>query len=64
VQKHQAEKRKVDLQEQLAFPWDWAKESYRQADGWELNKNRLSTDKYLLELGREHGPTTIPHRRR
>ena len=64
MQRHHAEKRQVDLQEQLAFHWDWAKESYRQADGWELNKNRLSTDKYLLELGREYGPTTIPHRRR
>ena len=64
MQDREAEKRRVDLEEQLTFPWDRASDRYRHADGWELNKNRISADKYLLEMGAEQGPATIPHRRR
>ncbi|HPT84262.1 MAG TPA: hypothetical protein PLM25_10245 [Limnochordia bacterium] len=64
MHKHEEGRRRADLEEQLAFPWDWAKDSYRHVDGWELNQNRMHTDKFLLELGKEHGPTTVPHRRR
>ncbi|HHT43380.1 MAG TPA: hypothetical protein GX014_08290 [Firmicutes bacterium] len=61
---HGLEKRKVDLEEQLVFPWDWARAHYRHVDGWDLNQNRMNTDKYLQEMGREYGPMTIPHRQR
>jgi hypothetical protein len=64
VQDYEAGKRQADLEEQLIIPWDWAWESYRHADGWELNRNRIGIDKYLVEMGKELGPTTIPHRRR
>ncbi|NLM41794.1 MAG: hypothetical protein GX199_05740 [Firmicutes bacterium] len=64
MQDHEEQKRRADLEEQLVFPWAWAKDTYRHVDGWELNQNRIAADKYLLEMGREYGPTTIPHRRR
>lgn len=61
---HEQGKMRVDLEEQLAFPWDWAKDSYRHVDGWELNQNRIGFDKHLLEMGKDYGPATVPHRRR
>lgn len=58
---HDPKRRQFDLEEQLSFPWDWVSSHYRHLDGWEINKNRINRDKYLLEMGKELGPTTIPH---
>ncbi len=58
---HDLERRRFDFEEQLVSPWDFAYLSYRHLDGWEINKNRISRDKYLLEVGKELGPITLPH---
>ncbi|HBG00132.1 MAG TPA: hypothetical protein DDW87_00965 [Firmicutes bacterium] len=58
---HNLKQRQLDLEEQLGKPWDFAYLHYRQLDGWEINKNRISRDKYLLEVAKELGSTTIPH---
>ncbi|HHY14993.1 MAG TPA: hypothetical protein GX521_02840 [Firmicutes bacterium] len=54
----------IDLREQLNWPWAWSGASYRCLDGWEINKNRVARDKHLMEMGRDFGPFTIPHRNR
>lgn len=61
---YELRRRRAELEEQLLFPWDWAQAHYRHVDGWEINKNRVIFDKYLQEVGREYGPTTVPHRQR
>jgi len=63
VQDREAEKRRVDSGGAVNFSLGLAKDSYRHADGWELNKNRISADKYLLKWGGT-GPGHNPHRRR
>ncbi|MFY9495468.1 MAG: hypothetical protein WAQ17_09800 [Limnochordia bacterium] len=55
---------KLDMEEQLNWPWDWSGAYYRSLDGWEINKNRVERDKYLTEMGRELGLFTSPHRKR
>lgn len=61
---HELRRQRIDLEEQLSFPWDWSIANYRHLDGWELNINRLLKDKFLQEMGKEFGPLTIPHRKR
>ncbi len=61
---HKLQWRKADLEEQLDFPWEWVNAQYRNLDGWNINKNRISKDKYLQEMSKDFGPITIPHRER
>lgn len=61
---HKLNCQKIDFEEQFPFPWEWTLTHYRHLDGWELNKNRFFKDKYLVEMAKEFGPITIPHRKR
>lgn len=61
---HELGWRRADLEEQLIFPWGWLSAHYQHLEGWQMNKNRISEDKYLYELGQEFGPITIPHQKR
>jgi hypothetical protein len=54
-------RRKFDLEEQLDRPWDFAYLHYGHLDSWKINNNRISRDKYLLEVAKELGSTTVPH---
>ncbi|NLL42292.1 MAG: hypothetical protein GX251_02995 [Firmicutes bacterium] len=58
---HRRKRRQFDLENQLSRPWDFAYAHYRHLDGWEINKNRIRRDKFLLEVGKELGSTTLPH---
>lgn len=61
---HELGWRRADLEEQLNLPWEWLSAHYQHLEGWQINKNKFTEDKYLYELGREFGPITIPHRYR
>ncbi|NMB21019.1 MAG: hypothetical protein GX979_09125 [Firmicutes bacterium] len=57
------ERRRFDLQEQFLRPGDlwYAQSHYRHLDGWQMNRNRIQHDRYLFEVGKELGLTTLPH---
>ncbi len=57
-------RRRFDLEEQLLRPGEYDHSHYRLLDGWEINKNPLRHDKYLLEIARELGWATLPHWKR
>lgn len=50
-----------DWEEELSDPWNW-NNAHEHLDGWKVNHNPTAASKYLMELGREFGPITIPHR--
>lgn len=58
------ERRRFDLEEQMLRPGGYAHSHYRVLDGWEINKNPLRNDKYLLEVAEELGGVTLPHWKR
>jgi hypothetical protein len=58
---YKLKRRRFDLEGQLLQPWNFAYVHYRHLDGWEINKNRIRQDRYLLEVGKELGSTTVPH---
>jgi hypothetical protein len=58
---HDLERRRFDLEEQLLRPRGVSYLHYRHLDGWEVNRNRIHQDPYLLEVGKELGLTTLPH---
>ncbi|HHT73491.1 MAG TPA: hypothetical protein GX008_07240 [Firmicutes bacterium] len=52
-----------EWEEQLADPWQW-NDAHAHLDGWKLNHNPSVSPRCLMELGRDFGPITIPHRNR
>ena len=55
--------RKMELEEQLDNPWEWAGHHY-YLDGWEINRNRHPGLGFLEEISRELGAISTPHRHR
>ena len=60
---HEYKWRQAELEDQLECPWRWASVDY-YLEGWTMNKNPIWEDKFLLEIGKELGPISIPHRHR
>ncbi|NLJ79963.1 MAG: hypothetical protein GX335_02945 [Firmicutes bacterium] len=60
---HEFKWRRVDLEEDLKCLWDWCSAEH-YLDGWKINTNRISKDDYLLEIGKDLGPISVPHRHR
>lgn len=62
--------RQGDLEEQLyvSGEWfslaEWLHQHYRHLDGWDMNKNSITKAQYLVEMAKDLGPMTIPHRQR
>lgn len=52
-----------DWEEQLNDPWTF-QNAREHLDGWKVNHNPILSSKFLLELDRELGPITIPHKYR
>jgi len=55
--------RRLELEEQLNLPWEWTGH-HHYLDGWAINDNRPIKDTYLLEISRELGAISLPHRHR
>ncbi len=60
---HELKRHKAELAELLESPWEWVSLDH-YLDGWAINKNRIFQDKFLLEIGKELGPISLPHRHR
>ncbi|MGI6149003.1 MAG: hypothetical protein GX195_12295 [Firmicutes bacterium] len=60
---HRSPAEEYECDEQLDDPWNW-QDAHAHLDGWKLNHNPSFSSKYLLELGRDFGPISIPHRNR
>ncbi|MCK9524605.1 MAG: hypothetical protein M0R49_01580 [Limnochordia bacterium] len=58
---HNLERLKFDLEEQLLRPGDVLYSHYKHLEAWQLNRNRIHRDKYLFEVAKELGTTTLPH---
>lgn len=52
-----------DWEEQLNDPWKF-QNAREYLDGWQVNHNPIFSSKFLMELDRELGPISIPHKHR